>query len=138
MQARPLAPCVHIRMLTHTHTLVLVHHGPRMRAPLRPPPAHQILCPPRPGKDPVELGTGGTRGHPMDTQWTWGPGLARRPDVRSRFRRSGEHPMDLGYLVDRRPDLRWRGTGPIKIARLPWRRGGAICDSVALIRWWPF
>ena len=47
----------------------------------------------------------------MDTQWTWGPGLARRPDVRSRFRRSGEHPMDLGYLVDRRPDLRWRG-GP--------------------------
>ena len=55
MQARPLAPCVHTRMLTHTHTLVLVHHGPRMRAPRRPPPAPQILCPPRPGKDPVDL-----------------------------------------------------------------------------------
>ena len=46
--------------------------------------------------------------------------------------------MDLGTVVDRRPDLRWRGAGPIQIARLPLRRVGAICDSGALIRWWPF
>ena len=41
--------------------------------------------------------------------------------------------MDLGTVVDRRPDLRWRGAGPIQIARLPSRRGGAICDSGATV-----
>ena len=41
--------------------------------------------------------------------------------------------MDLGTVVDRRSDLRWRGSGPIQIARLPSRRGGAICDSGATV-----
>ena len=41
--------------------------------------------------------------------------------------------MDLGTVVDRRPDLRWRGAGPMPIARLPSRRGGAICDSGATV-----
>ena len=41
--------------------------------------------------------------------------------------------MDLGTVVDRRPDLRERGAGPIQIARLPSSRGGAICDSGATV-----
>ena len=131
MQARPLAPCVHTRMHTNTHTLVLVHHGPRMRAPLRPPPAHQILCPPRPGRTPWSWGPAG----PAGTQWTpnglgdraWA--VAPMGGAGSGGRGSTQWTWGTSWTVA--PTCDGGGAGPIQIARVPLRRGGAICDSGA-------
>ena len=84
--------------------------------------------------------------------------MTRRPEVRSRISRPRDYPMDLVNGPDPSPQCaepvqvaggstRWTwgpswtvaptcdggGAGPIKIARLPSRLGGAICDSGATV-----